>query len=59
MEFNKEDDGSNAKNIKYILSVLDDFCVLSDLGVNKVKTMLGGQEDKSIVAERVGIKECT
>ena len=62
MEFQESNDDANVENIKCILNVLDDFLVLSGLGINKAKMKLnlfGRQEDKSILAERVGIKLCT
>ena len=45
-----------------ILSIIDGFFVLSNLVINKDKTMLTmfrGQTDKSYLANRAGIKSCT
>ena len=62
LEYVDGDDDLKALNIKNILNVLDEFFVLSDLGVNKAKTMLslfGSTQDKPYLAGSLGIKWCT
>ena len=59
LEYTNGEDVRKAISIIYVLNVLDEFFVLSELGVNKSKTMLsvfGTSLDSSDLAEALGLK---
>ena len=61
LEYAKDDDIKNAENVKYIIKVLDEFYVLSGLGINKSKTQLslfGCDLEKLELAKSLGLKWC-
>ena len=58
----QSDDDLNASNNKSVLKVLNEFYVLSGLGINKSKTMLsifGSTLDKSDLVGSLCLKWCT
>ena len=61
LEYAKHDEGKNAENVKYIIKVLDEFYVISGLGITKSKTQLSlfaCDLDKSELAKSLGLKWC-